>query len=372
MSKVVIFKENNYYSSSLKGKIEKILTEEFNIWGKLSPQDKVLLKPNLLSAVSPYKAVTTHPQFVRIVGEIFKEKGFEVFIADNPMANLKKEEIEEVYEICGIKDISQECGFKLLYPEKVKIKDNIPFSWWIDNFKIVNLPKLKTHQLTRLTLATKNLYGCISGYYKSYLHRLYPKSEEFTFVLLKIYHLIKPLVNILDGIWALEGEGPSSEGKRKDCFLVAIGEDPLYLDYAISEILPISSASIPLIRKAKELGLLEEEKLELKIFPSDFQIKNFKMPLTPFWEKFPNFFINFLKIFLNLKIKIDKNKCQGCRKCFEVCPQKAIIMEGNKAKIIGEKCILCFCCYEVCRFMAVKVEKHWLLNLYNKLYNKLQ
>ena len=94
-------------------------------------------------------------------------------------------------------------GIDLLYPTQSKVVEGIPLCWWAvdatksgeSGFQMINIAKLKTHNLMVLTLATKNLYGCISGLHKSHLHKEYPKTKDFTNVMFKLYNLIKPKLN---------------------------------------------------------------------------------------------------------------------------------------------------------------------------------
>jgi len=81
-------------------------------------------------SAAPESAITTHPVFVEAVGEIFKERGFPVYIADNPGTFGDVKNIERLYEDCGIKNVARECGFTLLYPETTYTVNEIPFSSW--------------------------------------------------------------------------------------------------------------------------------------------------------------------------------------------------------------------------------------------------
>ncbi len=45
---------------------------------------------------------------------------------------------------------------------------------------------------------------------------------------------------------------------------------------------------------------------------------------------------------------VDGNKCTGCEKCVDVCPQRAISMVNGKAVIDGNRCTDCGACAQVC------------------------
>ncbi len=366
MPKVHISKIEGYNVDFLQNRLERILSYEFSVFNKLSSHDRILLKPNLLLGIEPEYAITTHPQFVEAVGNIFSKRGFSVFVADNPMATFNVESLDKVYQLTGIKAIAERCGFKLLYPDKVSKKEGIPFSWWIDDFVIVNLPKLKTHSLTGVTLATKNLYGCVSGLHKSLLHKVYPKMKEFVKILIKIYQIIKPTINILDGIWALEGEGPSREGKRKDCNFVAVSDDALCLDYVVSDFLKFPLERNWVVRYALDNNLIPKESLEICIEPEEFSVESLRLPSVSPLERTPRFVIDLLKPWIKAYPYIDKRLCTGCAHCVIICPQKAIKIDRGKAEIDHKRCILCFCCNEVCKYGAVKLRRSILTKLFSR------
>jgi uncharacterized Fe-S center protein len=56
-------------------------------------------------------------------------------------------------------------------------------------------------------------------------------------------------------------------------------------------------------------------------------------------------------------------RCTGCRKCAEVCPEKAIAMAGRVAKVDARKCIRCYCCHELCEYDAIDLERPALMRL---------
>ncbi len=68
------------------------------------------------------------------------------------------------------------------------------------------------------------MYGVLPGNQKRELHRTYPDTKEFSRLLAVLYGLVKPHLTIMDGIWAMEGNGPSA-GSRKDLGLLLASED---------------------------------------------------------------------------------------------------------------------------------------------------
>ena len=65
-----------------------------------------------------------------------------------------------------------------------------------------------------------------------------------------------------------------------------------------------------------------------------------------------NYLIN--KFFITKPIIIDE-KCIGCGKCAESCPNKTIDIIYKKAVINYQSCIKCYCCHEMCPVRAIKI-----------------
>ncbi|MFA5271677.1 MAG: DUF362 domain-containing protein, partial [Candidatus Omnitrophota bacterium] len=258
MKKVVILKIEEYDFDVLKERIKAAIGKHFLASTIFTQGDKILLKPNLLLPAEPEEAIITHPVFIEAVGAIFKEMGCMVAIADSPGGFVGNKDMDDVYKDTRIKETALRQNFELFYPNQSVILEGFPLCWWTNGFKMVNLPKLKTHDIMTLSLATKNLYGCISGIHKSYLHKVHPKTADFTNIIIKLYKMIKPSLNIVDGILSLEGNGPAKRGIPRKLNAVVIADDALYCDYAISKLLGLKDDFNPLVKQAKKEGLLNE------------------------------------------------------------------------------------------------------------------
>lgn len=368
MKKVVILKIDNYDCGLLKDRIKKVLTEHFPLESYFCRQNKILLKPNLLLPALPQEAIVTHPLLIKAVGSIFREEGFSLAIADSPGGFVTMKDMDYVYDFCGVKKIAQEQGFELFYPDKSIICENVPLCWWADlkknNLQMVNLPKLKTHDLAVLTLAVKNLYGCISGLHKSYMHKIHPRSKDFMKILIFLYNNIKPRLNIVDGILAMEGNGPAKRGTPRKLNIVVIGDDALYTDYVITGLLGLSEQANPLIVAARDL--INNNDLEV-ISEMEEPVKNFRFPGTYIFDRIPSRFFPLIRLLLGFKPRVNANKCTGCGRCVKICPRKAIVIKQGKVRIDHKRCIMCMCCSEMCCYGAIDVDKSLVLRIIGKL-----
>ena len=138
--------------------------------------DRVLLKVNLLTASTPDSAVVTHPALVRAIAEAVLKAGGIPYIADSPSREFSKGRLKKAYEAAELISIANDLGIELNYdtssnkvsiPNGKKIKKAPIAKFVLDADKIIALPKVKTHSLMMMTLATKIMYGAIPGLTKA-------------------------------------------------------------------------------------------------------------------------------------------------------------------------------------------------------------
>lgn len=350
----VKFYEGNYRES------ENLISQIFSDFNFDFKNKKVFIKPNLLSAHPPEKGVTTHPSIIRAICEYLLEKGAIIKVGDNPSL-LSSDAFEKIGNITQIKEAS--LGFYTdITKDYKKIKTSIGelsiSSDILDCDILISVPKLKTHILTIFTLAIKNMFGIIIGNQKSQIHYQFPSPIEFSEALIDIYEIRKPDFTIVDGILAMEGQGPSNGNLRELNFLIA-SDNGYLLEWAIiGYLLDKNPLSIPYINIAKRRNLFNEN--DLTIEGNYRKIKDFKLP-----SKKINYFLNniFGKNLIKLiyhplryqRIKIDKNLCKLCLECVKICPNNALKLENKKIKYYKSLCLSCFCCYETCPYSAIKV-----------------
>jgi uncharacterized protein (DUF362 family) len=208
----------------------------------------VLLKPNLLTDRRPEQAVTTHPELVRALIRIVKEAGGRPVVGDSPAVVSR---IESVWEHSGIWRVCREEGVELLNFEQagsVAVETG-GYTFHIarpaqEADVIINVPKLKTHTLTVLTAAVKNLYGLLPGFQKAMLHKRYAHPRAFGTMLAALARACPPTLSIVDGIVGMEGDGPSA-GRPVNLGFLAASTEARAVDLALCQILGLDSRSIP-------------------------------------------------------------------------------------------------------------------------------
>ena len=229
--------ETNLVSQKVKESLELIGgLEQF-----IKPGMKVLLKPNFLSAKEPERAITTHPEVAAAVAREVRKLGAEVKIGDSPGG--AKRGIKRVWQNTGFLDMCQRESIELISFEAAgveKFETNGRTYYLakpaIEADFIINLPKLKTHVLTLMTGAVKNMFGLIPGFRKANYHKQFPKPKDFAQVIVDILSLCPPGLTIMDAIVSMEGEGPSS-GQPYKTNLIITSADPVAVDAVAAEII---------------------------------------------------------------------------------------------------------------------------------------
>jgi uncharacterized protein (DUF362 family)/NAD-dependent dihydropyrimidine dehydrogenase PreA subunit len=353
MSKIVAGRCDGYNPAELRRFLDRAFTEV----GLVFDHCRVLLKPNLLSGKSPHKAVNSHPQLVRVLGEIFLEKACDVYVGDSP----GYESTERALRNSGIMSVAHELRLKIAPFDKRVIKKSHGISPYREflfgedpaSFDlIVNIPKLKTHAMMGLTLGVKNMFGFVPRFEKAKWH-LKAGREPLLFagILIDICRLVNPSVTIMDGVLAMDGDGPAS-GRPRELGVIAVSRDALALDAFIERCLALPSP-LPLMRLALDKGLLEEtEMVDLGMPP----IKDFILPKTMDvgWN-LPGAVRHTMKALFVRKPKCAQDLCRQCGVCAEVCPASAIKTDEEFPAFDYKKCIRCYCCQEMCPHGAIKV-----------------
>jgi uncharacterized protein (DUF362 family)/Pyruvate/2-oxoacid:ferredoxin oxidoreductase delta subunit len=336
----------------------------------VKPGNRVLLKPNLLKARAPEDAVTTHPEIVRSVIRLVHEAGGRALVGDSPgMGDLKK-----VAEKAGILDVLIEEGAELAYfDEAIQIKNSGRFQRFEvartahEADVIINLPKLKTHGMTTLTGAVKNLFGCIPGKRKVQWHfNTGINHDLFMRMLVELYALLHPQLTIMDAVIGMEGNGPGS-GDARHVGMIIAGRDAVAVDAIAAHLVGVSPMRLPVLRAAAALGIGETDIRRIPILGQQLS----GIPVTPFrlppcahleWP-LPEWARRSLKNAFTAKPVISGERCIQCGICQQHCPQQAIQKAGKSLAIRYRDCIRCFCCQEFCPQGAITVEKGWALSL---------
>lgn len=345
--------------------------QQLHILQELTPDSKVLLKPNLVMAKGPDAPVTTHPLIVKSVARWLYEHNIRhITVGESSGGPYTAEHMRAVYQTCGMKavqpyaELNMGFGFQSVSApsgfvnHSFNIIDPI-----VEADYIINLPKLKTHAMTGYSGGIKNLFGSIPGLQKPQLHYRFPAIEDFSNMLLELSLVVHPQLTIIDAIDAMEGNGPTG-GTSHPLHMILASKDVYTQDYFASQLMGLDPDSIVMLRQAKERGLIHMDTLTLVGDPVPEELTPFQQPDTAsldFSSKVPRFlqkpFAAVMKRVLKSYPKLEPEKCVGCGKCAESCPAHIIEIKNKKAHFRRKGCISCFCCQEMCPMKAISVKK---------------
>jgi len=367
-SKVSIIKCASYESSL----VQQATREAIDLLGGISsfirPGSKVLVKPNLLMAKEPEFGIDTHPEVMRAVIKILKEIGCDILVGDGPSVwGNQIENVDEVYTRSGIKRVCREENVKLVEFDKRRWRGKFPLTTWLDNCDyLVNVPKFKTHDLTVLIGAIKNLFGLVSGTYKTELHKNYFEINSFAKMLVDVFQETKPTLTIVDGVVAMEGDGPATGGKLRSLNLLLAGTDCVAIDSVMALIMGLKPFDILTTKEAaaRGLGIADINSIEIRGDKLEEVIdRPFLLPTTSIKKKIPRPNINLAKKLIRYYPCVEQDNCIKCAACIQACPNKIMTMKNERIVIDYSKCISCFCCQEACPASAIKVKKSILAKI---------
>lgn len=374
MEKVALLRCDNYDVDL----IEKKLREGFELLGGdeylrklISYNSKVVLKPNMLSIEGKGSPVVTHYAVFEAVIRIIKDYSSNIAFGDSPGFGDSRKAAER----SGLMEVAEKYGVRFDdFSDFIHVKlDNslLCKSWEVARAPyeadvLITLPKMKTHAMAYFTGAVKNQFGCIPGLQKAKWHTRMPEANNFCKMLLDLNTLVGTSFAVMDGIVAMQGNGPKN-GTPYNMNTLIMGSSLTAVDSVGARLIGYDNPlELPILKEAfdskwgtvmpEEIQVLGEKIENLKV--EDFQLirKGGK-----FYFKNPK--VNaFLKSLIAPSPSLIVDKCIGCKRCQEVCPEKGkvitMIKNGNKVVPTWEmkNCIRCFCCQELCPVGAIETK----------------
>ena len=375
-SKVVLLPCREYDEE----KIHMLLKQGLDFLGgveTLIPKDaKILLKPNLLKKAEVEKAVITHPVVVGAFAGILRENGYEnIVLADScghgtTQAVIRGTGMDTYLEKYHIPAVDYSEGVKTAYPQGVQAKEFILPKELLEQDCVISLSKMKTHALERITGAVKNSYGFVYGFHKAKGHTQYPSADSFARMLIDLNKCVAPKLYVMDGIVAMEGNGPGS-GDPVSMNVLLMSTDPVALDSVFSRLVYLKPEMVPTNYHGEKMGLGTWKEEEITLLTPDGEISmaeavkkygnpDFNVDRTEVRKNIWTRMAGALKIFQK-KPYIEADKCVRCGICVQSCPVPGKAVDFRKGKdkppvYDYRKCIRCFCCQEMCPKKAIKVK----------------
>ena len=333
----------------------------------------VLVKPNMLNASPPDRAVTTNPAILRSFIRWLKRNGVSrIVVGDSPGWQSQ----ESVGLRTGLRDIAASEGAEWAdFSEAVDFEN--PEGRLVKRFRfakaleesdlLVSLPKLKTHQLMYYTGAVKNLFGLVPGFEKGAFHLRFPARSDFAAMLADLAIAAKPDFALMDAVVAMEGPGPNS-GRPRHLGLVMASRDALALDFAASELIGYEPSKIPYLTALAGRGGFAESARDLELVglpmdevrPEDFELIPVPGDTDLLKGRVPGPIHRIVRNLTVPRPRFDHKACVRCGGCVKICPAKALELReieggGRRVEIDDEACIRCYCCHEVCPEDAIRL-----------------
>jgi uncharacterized protein (DUF362 family)/NAD-dependent dihydropyrimidine dehydrogenase PreA subunit len=372
---VAVVRCTAYERKRLRDSVEGIFDLAPEAAAKLSRGAAVLLKPNLLSSTDPpERAVNTHPEFVRAVAEFCRDRGCVVRIGDS-CGSLAPGSTRSAIEISGLDKVAQETGAELVnFDTAPSVEVPIPNGRILRRVRIskpaldaavlITLPKMKTHGLTLLTGAVKNQLGVVPGAGKKDIHCAAPKPASMSQALVDIYSVLRPHVALMDGIVAMEGNGPAA-GEPRNVGLVLGSDDGVALDAVVARIMGYPDDVVMTTRLANAQGLGNGDRSAIRTVGlplAEAAVPDFKRPPHRLQGVLFKFIPDFLASWVFGQLGsahpvILEDRCALCGECVLNCPVHALRIEHRRLITRPAECISCYCCSEVCRQRAIRMRR---------------
>lgn len=375
-SKVVLLPCDTYREEIVYENLKKGLELLGGIGSFVDKNEKILLKPNLLKKAEVDRAVITHPSVVGMFARILREEGCQrIVLADSCGTGttskvIKGTGLDVCLESLKIPAIDYSQGVPVSYPRGIQAREFVMPKELLEADCVFSLCKMKTHALERITGAVKNSYGFIYGLHKAKGHTMYPSADSFARMLVDLNQFVKPRLYVMDGIVAMEGNGPGS-GDPVPMNVLLMSGDPVALDSVFCRLIHLKPQMVPTNYHGEKMGLgvWKDEEIEL-ITPEgtlsmdeavkrygnpDFNVDR-RMVRHGIWERLAKALNIFQK-----KPYIEKDKCIRCGICVKSCPVLGKAVRFSKGKdqppeYDYRKCIRCFCCQEMCPEKAIRVK----------------
>ena len=339
------------------------LVEPFGGWAAIvSPGERVAVKVNLLRGAPPEKAVTTHPETLGCVLRALKEAGAEPFVADSPGGPNGPAKVARAYKMSGIADVCTAEGVQIVDVEDDRttldaadgrLYRSFPAGKaFLDADAIVQVGVLKTHQLMRLTGGVKLTYGVIPGLAKAHLHVKAQRRDDFADMLLDLHLAVRPRFTIIDGIIAMEGQGPGS-GEPKELGSLFAAHDCVALDVALADRTAHERKSVYTVAASTRRGLVDLDDPYRLAGDPIVPDPTFKPVRRDMQERVPPALQRTFRNLITARPRLVKpDACIRCNECAAICGARAIVMDPLP-DYDDSACVRCFACTEVCPTAAI-------------------
>lgn len=336
-----------------------------------------ILKPNFVAGRSAGTGSTTSFALLKAVAEEVRACGSEPVLCETPGTEFDR---EATYTILGVEKFCAENGIRIVRidpeggdqdwvevrPKGAKRLHHFRVPRLLSEACFINLPVLKTHVVSTMTLGMKNPMGILPRPDRRAMHTF-----GIDQCIVDMNRGIKPDLTIVDGSVGQDGEGPLY-GDKTDLQVLVAGRDSLAVDLVCCQVVGVKPRDIPHLRLALEqLG-----KPSWSVIGEDVGvIKKFRLPQQKalyrfiFWLMYPLDYpytwvaergkhlctTLYSTGLVGTRPQIKEESCTRCGVCVETCPLPGVI-DLKTLKVNYGTCQRCLLCYEACPENAISVK----------------
>jgi len=277
----------------------------------VSPGDRVLIKPNLYEPRAPDSGEITNPKLIEAIARYCLDAGAsKVIIGEGPSYYQPERDLKKCFTHTGISKVAERLGIEwVLFDEHhyrtfKGISGSTPDEFRVTEFaftcdKFINVPVLKTHYQTTVTLAMKNLKGCLKREDKPRFHH-----RDLNRAIVELNRIVKPTLNIIDATTGVIGSvGYSGRKQQIGARLLIASVDIVAIDAVGCALMSIDPATVPTVTLGAAAGLGEGELARIDIIGEELKQLKFrvKLPQEQLQQSFPQ-----------LEIAGTEKACSGC------------------------------------------------------------
>ena len=373
------------------------LADSLNLWQDIFPEDLdklILIKPNLNSSLDALTGNTTDLRILSSLIKYLKDKGYKRIVIGEGYNSgfhrenidvIKRNRVDKLAEYYNINVVD----FNFSEGKEIELENGIKTQiakLCLEADLFINVPKLKMHFMTQMSVCLKSLIGALVGRRNKLLvHRNLSKN------ILRLNDVIKPNLFIVDGLIGMEGTGPSA-GSPIKMDTVIIGDNPYLIDLVCARLVGCEYHELPVIKEAMDSGRITKEIIDTA---NSVDIQKY---YTYFKKPSPNFMANLIihpryqkyfvafrnlplispllsnihirKILLSLGITqelvmhkernnsifLHDKLCDQCKQCRPFCPIFLKLPEDFHNAEKMEHCIDCLYCFAICPKQAIQVD----------------
>lgn len=374
-------------SAGTREEIGRAVEEAFTTHSDLLPESRgalILVKPNLNSDLNALMGNSTDLRLLAAVLGWLRERGYtNVVVGDGSNVGVLRRGID-VMERLKIDRLAKRFGAQILDLNRAAGRDFAfldghsaqiaEICYEADLF--INLPKIKMHFDADMSCALKNMVGCLAGRAsKKALHR------DLIGNLVRLYEVLKPHLHIVDGLVAMEGNGPG-DGTPRRLDAVLFGTDALVIDLVVAHLVGYEPEQVRFLARALEngyLGMGDVQRLSdlpracvlekpppktrlarMLSHPVFNRPKDVLRPIhsTPFVMDLLYRARLIQDVYsqrdASVRLRFDATRCQERGRCREICPVG--LDPTAKGALDGDECIECLYCYFICPHEAFRLE----------------